>query len=179
MASRVEEDRLKGKPAFKEDRDEAERSIAFELNGRPVSLSVSVDSLLLDVLRNRLGLTGTKKGCGIGHCGTCTVLLNGNPIYSCLTLAATVDGCKITTIEGLTHADGSLNPVQQAFVETGAIQCGFCTPGMILTVQSLLNENPHATRDDVIAAISGNLCRCSGYAKIIEAAMAAAQKIQE
>jgi carbon-monoxide dehydrogenase small subunit len=170
--------RINKKIMPKESRDDAERVIAFELNGKPVSLSVPVDSLLLDVLRNRLGLTGTKKGCGIGHCGTCTVLLNGNPIYSCLTLAATVDGCKITTIEGLTHQDGSLNPVQQAFVETGAIQCGFCTPGMILTVQALLDENPHATREDVITAISGNLCRCTGYAKIIEAAiMAATQKI--
>jgi aerobic carbon-monoxide dehydrogenase small subunit len=169
---------MSGKRLSEENRNDGEKRIAFELNGKPVSLSVPIDALLVDVLRYRLGLTGTKRGCGIGQCGTCTVLLNGHPIYSCLTLAVTVDSCKVTTIEGLTREDGTLNPIQEAFVETGAIQCGFCTPGMILTVKALLDENPHATRDDVVTAISGNLCRCTGYAKIIEAAMAATQKIQ-
>ncbi len=161
-----------------ENPEDGEKVITFELNGKAVSLSVPVDALLVDVLRYRLGATGTKKGCGIGQCGTCTVLLDGHPIYSCMTLAVTVDGCKVTTIEGLTRQDGTLNPIQEAFIEAGAIQCGFCTPGMILTVKALLDENPHATREDVVAAISGNLCRCTGYAKIIEAAMVVSQKIQ-
>ncbi len=160
-----------------ENGDDGKKIISFELNGKQVSLAVPIDALLIDVLRYRLGATGTKKGCGIGQCGTCTVLLNGNPIYSCLTLAVTVDGSRITTIEGLTHEDGTLNPIQEAFIETGAIQCGFCTPGMILMVKALLDENPQATREDVITAISGNLCRCTGYAKIIDAALVAAQKI--
>ena len=158
--------------------DDIEKMIAFELNGEPVSLSVPVDALLVDILRDLLGLTGTKKGCGIGHCGSCTVLLNGQPVYSCLTLAVTVDGCRVLTIEGLKGKDETLNPIQEAFIEAGAIQCGFCTPGMILVVKALLDENPNATRDEVITAISGNLCRCTGYAKIIDAAMAAAQMVQ-
>ena len=178
MPARASRDHTRRTRIPEENPDDGEKVITFELNGKPVSLSVPLDALLVDVLRYRLGLTGTKKGCGIGQCGTCTVLLDGHPIYSCLTLAVTVDGCKVRTIEGLARQDGTLNPIQEAFIETGAIQCGFCTPGMILMVKALLDENPHATRDDVITAISGNLCRCTGYAKIIEAAMAAAQKIQ-
>lgn len=154
-----------------------ERTVTFELNGKPVSVSVATDALLVDVLREKFNLTGTKKGCGTGECGVCTVLLNGKPVYSCLTLAMTVDGCRIMTIEGLAEGDGRLNPIQQAFVDEGAIQCGYCTPGMILSVKALLDENPNATREDVITAISGNLCRCTGYAKIINAALTAAEKI--
>lgn len=151
--------------------------ISFEVNGRQVSLSVSPGELLVDVLRDRLGLTGTKQGCGIGECGACTVLLDGKPVCSCLTLAVTVDGRRVLTIEGLAE-NGELHPIQEAFVEAGAIQCGFCTPGMVLAVKALLDENPDPTREDVVRAISGNLCRCTGYAKIIEAALLAAQKMR-
>jgi carbon-monoxide dehydrogenase small subunit len=154
-----------------------EKTIVFELNGRKVSLLVSTDALLLDVLRERLGLTGTKQGCGIGQCGACTVLVNRKPVCSCMTLAVAVDGCQVLTIEGLIGKDGELHRIQEAFVEAGAVQCGFCTPGMILIVKTLLDEKSEITREDVITAISGNLCRCTGYAKIIEAALAAAQRM--
>jgi carbon-monoxide dehydrogenase small subunit len=154
---------------------ESERMIAFDLNGKSVSVSVVPDALLVDVLRDQLGLTGTKKGCGIGECGVCTVLLNGKAIYSCLTLAVTVDGGKVMTIEGLTAKEGQLDLLQEAFVEEGAVQCGYCTPGMILSVKALLDENPNPTREDVITAISGNLCRCTGYVKIINAGLRAAE----
>lgn len=154
-----------------------EKTIVFELNSKEVSLLVPTDALLLDVLRERFGLTGTKQGCGIGQCGACTVLMNRKPICSCLTLAVAVDGCQVVTIEGLIGKGGELHPVQEAFVEMGAIQCGFCTPGMIMVVKALLDENPEVTRKDVITAISGNLCRCTGYTKIIEAALAAAQRV--
>jgi aerobic carbon-monoxide dehydrogenase small subunit len=152
-----------------------EKTIVFELNGKPISLSVSVDALLADVLRDHLGLTGTKKGCEIGQCGACTVLLNGKPVASCLTLAVKVEGCKVLTIEGLAEKDGDLHPIQKAFIDEGAIQCGFCTPGMILAVKALLDEIPNPTREEIVQAISGNLCRCTGYTKIIEAAITASQ----
>ena len=155
-----------------------EKKIVFELNGKEVSLVVPTDALLLDVLRERFGLTGTKQGCGIGQCGACTVLMNRKPICSCMTLAVAVDGCQVVTIEGLIGRGGKLHPVQEAFVEMGAIQCGFCTPGMIMVVKALLDEKPEITRKDVITAISGNLCRCTGYAKIIEAALTAAQTLR-
>lgn len=154
-----------------------EKTIVFELNSKEVSLLVPADALLLDVLRERFGLTGTKQGCGIGQCGACTVLMNRKPICSCLTLAVAVDGCQVVTIEGLIGKGGGLHPVQEAFVEMGAVQCGFCTPGMIMVVKALLDENPEVTRKDVITAISGNLCRCTGYTKIIEAALAAARRV--
>jgi carbon-monoxide dehydrogenase small subunit len=154
-----------------------EKTIVFELNSKEVSLSVPTDALLLDVLRERFGLTGTKQGCGVGQCGACTVLMNRKPVCSCMTLAVAVDGCQVVTIEGLIGKEEGLHPVQEAFVEVGAVQCGFCTPGMIMVVKALLDEKPEITRKDVITAISGNLCRCTGYAKIIEAALAAAQRI--
>ena len=154
-----------------------EKTIVFELNHKEVSLSVSTDALLLDVLRERFGLTGTKEGCGIGQCGACTVLVNRKPVCSCMTLAVAVDGCQVVTIEGLIGKEGRLHPIQEAFVEVGAVQCGFCTPGMIMVVKALLDEKPEITRKDVITAISGNLCRCTGYAKIIEAALVAAQRL--
>jgi carbon-monoxide dehydrogenase small subunit len=156
---------------------DAEKRIAFELNGKEVSLLVSPDALLLDVVRERFGLTGTKRGCGIGQCGSCTVLINRKPICSCLTLAVSVDGCQVVTIEGLIGKEGELHPIQEAFVRMGAVQCGFCTPGMIMVVKALLDEKPEVTRKDVITAISGNLCRCTGYAKIIDAALTAAQRV--
>ncbi|NOZ73257.1 MAG: (2Fe-2S)-binding protein [Chloroflexi bacterium] len=127
---------------------------------------------LLDVLRDQLELTGAKKGCDRGDCGTCTVLLNDKPVASCMMLAVQADGCEITTIEGLQQGN-TLHPLQQAFVNHGAIQCGFCTPGMILTAKALLDENPHPTEAEVREAMAGNLCRCTGYAKIVQAVLAA------
>ena len=123
---------------------------------------------LLDALRYDLGLTGTKEGCGDGNCGSCTVLLNGQAVNSCLVFAIEVDGQEITTIEGL-YQRGNLHPLQQAFIDEGAVQCGFCTPGMILTAKALLDSNPHPTEAQVRLAIAGNLCRCTGYDKIVRA----------
>jgi carbon-monoxide dehydrogenase small subunit len=143
------------------------------VNGRPVELSVEPHRTLLDVLRDDLELTGAKKGCDRGDCGACTVLLDGKPVTSCMMLAVQADGCRITTVEGLSEG-GRLHPVQQAFVDRGAVQCGFCTPGMVLAAVALLEENPNPTEAQVREAIAGNLCRCTGYAKIVEAIMDAA-----
>lgn len=128
---------------------------------------------LLDVLRNQLDLTGAKKGCDRGDCGGCTVLLDGKPIVSCTMLAVQANGHSIVTVEGLL-AHGKAHPIQQAFVEHGAVQCGFCTPGMVMSAVALMNENPHPTEADVREAIQGNLCRCTGYKKIVEAVLAVA-----
>ncbi len=130
---------------------------------------------LLDVLRNDLHLTGTKEGCGEGVCGSCTVLIDGTPVRSCLTLAVAAQGKEITTIEGL-HGGGKLHPVQEAFIHHHAIQCGFCTPGMILTAYGLLKENPTPTEAEIRRALSGNICRCTGYAKIVEAIQSLAEE---
>jgi len=130
--------------------------------------------LLVDVLRDKLGLTGTKYACGTGDCGACTVLVEGKPVLSCLTLAMTVRGKDILTIEGLVEGT-TLHPIQQAFVDNGAVQCGFCTPGMIISAKALLNENPNPTRDEVELALAGNLCRCTGYVKIVDAVLAAVE----
>lgn len=129
---------------------------------------------LLEVLRDQIGLTGTKHGCGTGSCGACTILLDGKPILSCLTLAMTVRERNITTIEGLATGN-TLHPLQKAFVDYSAIQCGFCIPGMILTAKALLEKNPNPAREEVMHALSGNLCRCTGYVKIIDAVLAAAE----
>ena len=145
------------------------------VNDEPVSLQVTSRKLLIDLLREDLGLTGTKKGCGNGECGACTVLLNGKPINSCLVLAVEVAGKNITTIEGLAPK-GELHPLQKAFIEAGAVQCGYCTPGMILTGKALLDENPNPSEEDVKRAIEGNICRCTGYYKIIEAILNAAKE---
>jgi len=146
------------------------------VNGRPVELTVAPNRRLLDVLRDDLGLTGTKEGCGEGECGACTVLLDGRPVNSCLVLAPEASGKKIVTIEGLSE-DGRLHPIQQAFLEAGAVQCGFCTPGMILAAAALLEENPRPDERAIRTAISGNLCRCTGYVKIVEAVRLAAVKL--
>ncbi|HZY71212.1 MAG TPA: (2Fe-2S)-binding protein [Thermoplasmata archaeon] len=149
------------------------RSLRFGLNGHPVEVGCPDERILLDLLREQLDLTGTKRGCDLGTCGCCTVLVDGRPTLSCLTLARLVEGRAVTTIEGVTPAQG-LNPVQRAFVEHGATQCGFCTPGFIVTATAFLRENPHPTRDEVERAVSGNLCRCTGYTKIVEAVLSAA-----
>lgn len=152
--------------------------LSFEVNGREVDLLIEPNRTLLQVLREDLGLTGAKQGCGAGDCGTCTVLLDGEPVNSCLVLALQVEGRAVTTIEGL--ADGpDLHPVQDAFIEHGAIQCGFCSPGMILTSVALLEENPDPSQEEIRTAISGNLCRCTGYQKIVEAVEDAAGRLRE
>jgi len=146
----------------------------FNVNGRPHEVILEPHKTLLEVLRDQLDLTGTKFGCGTGECGGCTVLFNGNPALSCLTLAITAKDKQITTIEGLRAGDG-LHPLQKAFIDYGAVQCGFCTPGMILTAKALLDENPDPTVEEVKKGLAGNLCRCTGYVKIIQAVMAAAE----
>jgi aerobic carbon-monoxide dehydrogenase small subunit len=148
-------------------------SIRIEVNDIPHVLDVESSAVLLDVLRDRLGLKGTKRGCDQGQCGACTVLLDGRPVSSCILLAVQADGKRITTIEGVA-APGRLHPLQEAFVSEGAVQCGFCTPGMILSAKALLDRNPNPSEDDIRGALSGNLCRCSGYVKIIQAVKKAA-----
>jgi carbon-monoxide dehydrogenase small subunit len=151
------------------------RVIKLHANGEEYEVLTEVHKTLLEVLREDLGLTGTKRGCDLGTCGACTVLIEGKPYLSCLTLATAVQGKKIITIEGLAQ-EGELHPLQKAFVEKGAIQCGFCTPGMILTAKALLDEHPHPSEGEVKRAISGNLCRCTGYVKIVEAILSVAEK---
>ena len=146
--------------------------VSFILNGERKEAEVSPEMTLLELLREVLGLTGTKEGCGEGECGACTVLLDGRPVYSCLLLAAQVDGREVETIEGV-GTEEEPHPLQRAFVKKGAVQCGFCTPGMIMTAKALLEENPKATRSEIREAIAGNLCRCTGYWQIIEAIEAA------
>ncbi len=148
--------------------------ITFVLNGKTCSTVAEAGEVLADLLRNRLRLTGTKVGCGIGECGACTVLLDGRPVNACLVLAASVDGREVRTIEGL--AGKELDRLQQAFIEEGAVQCGFCTPGMLMSAKALLEKNPSPTRAEIRRAISGNLCRCTGYEKIIRAVENAADR---
>jgi len=149
--------------------------INLHVNGEAFEVLTEVHKTLLEVLREDLGLTGTKRGCDLGTCGACTVLIEGKPYLSCLTLAVDVQGKNIITIEGLS-LEGKPHPLQEAFVEKGAIQCGFCTPGMIMTAKALIDENPHPSEIEVKRAISGNLCRCTGYIKIVEAIMSAVGK---
>ena len=144
------------------------RTITFTINDEPVSLEVEPRWTLLRVIRDELRLTGTKEGCGEGDCGTCTVIVDEKAVNSCLILAVDADGKTITTIEGLARGR-ELHPLQKAFIEKGAVQCGFCTPGMILSAKVLLDGNPHPSEEEIRAAISGNLCRCTGYVKIVEA----------
>jgi aerobic carbon-monoxide dehydrogenase small subunit len=144
------------------------RLIRLNVNDKDYEIAVKPNQTLADVIRDEIGLTGTKKGCEVGECGTCTVILDGKPVNSCLVLAVQADGRNILTIEGL-ETDQGLHPIQQSFVEKGAVQCGFCTSGMILSAKSLLDRNPDADETEIRSAISGNLCRCTGYQKIVEA----------
>lgn len=148
------------------------------VNGTVHALEVPVHLTLLDLLRTRLGLTGTKESCRQGACGACTVLLDGRPIASCLVLAASLDGRSIVTIEGVTRGP-KLHPLQEAFLECGGAQCGYCTPGMILSAGALLEANPHPTEAEIRRALSGNICRCTGYARIIEAVQVAARRMRQ
>lgn len=152
--------------------------IAFKLNGKEIAIDEALDRRVVDVLRENLGLTGTKESCAAGDCGACTILVDGESRLSCLMLAAQLEGRDITTIEGL--ADGSqLHSMQTAFVENGAVQCGFCTPGMILASVDLLKRNPRPSRSEIREGLSGNLCRCTGYQMIVDAVQAAAEESPE
>jgi aerobic carbon-monoxide dehydrogenase small subunit len=146
------------------------------VNGTRYEAQIKPWATLLDVLREEIGLTGTKEGCGVGECGACTVLLDGKPVNACLILAAEAEGKEITTIEGLAQGD-KLHPIQQAFVEIGGLQCGFCTPGMVLSTKALLDKNPNPSDDEIKKGLEGNFCRCTGYTKIIESVRAAAEKM--
>ncbi len=152
-------------------------SITFEVNHCSYSIDVFPHHTLLEVLRDQLGITGPKECCGVGECGACTVLMDGKAVNSCLILAVEADGSEIITIEGLGGPE-SLSPLQQAFIDMGAVQCGFCTPGMIMAAQYLLNTNPNPTEEDVRVALAGNLCRCTGYTRIIEAELSVAREKQ-
>lgn len=152
--------------------------ITLTVNGRDHEVEVEPRERLIDVLRYKLGYTGVKEGCGTGDCGACTILLDGKPVNSCLILAVSANGKSITTVEGIAQG-GKLHPVQQAFAEYGAVQCGFCTPGFIVNSVALLNENPNPDVETIRYWLAGNLCRCTGYQKIIKAVMAAAEKMRE
>jgi carbon-monoxide dehydrogenase small subunit len=150
------------------------QTLSMKLNGEEVTLQVRPSAMLVEVLRDQLELTGTKVACGEGECGACTVLLDGKPVNSCLVPALKAQGREVMTVEGLASV-GELHPLQKAFVEHGAVQCGYCTPGMLMSAKALLDHNPNPTEDEIRLAISGNLCRCTGYAKIVEAIQAASQ----
>ncbi len=152
-----------------------EYRVKFFVNGEPIELLVPANRTLLSVLRNDLALTGTKEGCGAGECGACTVIMDGKAVNACLILAPELNGKHIETVEGLADGD-KLSPLQEAFIEHMAFQCGFCTPGMLMSAEALLRENPHPSREDIACAMSGNLCRCTGYKKIVEAIEAVAAK---
>ena len=149
--------------------------VRFNLNGEPVEVEIEPHLTLLQLLRDKLELTGAKEGCGMGECGACTVLLDGKSVNSCIFPAVEVDGKRVITIEGLTDVQGKLHPIQTAFVEYGAIQCGFCTPGMVLSAKALLDENPKPTEEEIRHGIAGNLCRCTGYLQIVQAIKAASE----
>ena len=152
--------------------------VHFILNGKPVSVMVSPTERLLDLLRDDLHLTGTKEGCAIGECGACTVIMDGKAVTSCLVPAPSVEGHEVTTIEGV-GTDGALHPVQAAVLREHALQCGYCTPGFIMSAKALLDENPNPTREEVLRGISGNLCRCTGYEQLAEAIYEAAAELRE
>lgn len=142
--------------------------LSLKVNGEIYEIEIPVNRTLLDVIRDDLGLTGTKQGCGTGECGACTILLEGEPVNACLVLALQANGKSITTIEGLAK-DGTIHPIQEAFINHGAIQCGYCTPGMVLSTKALLDRNPKPQEMEIRETLAGNLCRCTGYQKIVEA----------
>ncbi len=152
--------------------------ITLNVNGDEYNISVSPTKTLVDALREDVGLTGTKKGCAAGECGACTVLFDGDPVASCMMLAVQANGHNIVTIEGVAKC-GEMDPIQKSFVEHGAIQCGYCTPGFIMVTKGLLDRNPHPTEEEAKKAIAGNLCRCTGYQKIVDAIMELSQKMEE
>lgn len=152
--------------------------ISLTVNGALCEIEVEPNELLLDVIRDRLGLTGAKRSCDVQVCGACTLLLDGRPVSSCTLLAFEARDREVLTIEGLATQNGKLHPLQEAFIEHGGFQCGFCTPGMILTAKTLLDENPNPTEEEIIQFMQGNICRCTGYKKIIESILAAAKKIK-
>lgn len=155
------------------------KEISFTCNDLEVTAMVGANLRLIDVLRKNLGLTGTKEGCGEGECGACTVIVDGKAVNSCLYPALEIEGKRVTTIEGLQDPGHKMSEIQQAFVENGAIQCGFCTPGMIMSVKAFLDSNPNPAEEDIRDALQGNLCRCTGYVQIIEAVKEAARKMKE
>jgi carbon-monoxide dehydrogenase small subunit len=152
--------------------------VRFTVNGRAASVEADAEMRLLDALRDELHLTGTKEGCGEGECGACTVLLDGRPVNSCLVLAAQAEGRNVLTIEGLA-AGPQLHPIQQAFVDAGAAQCGFCTPGFVMSTYALLRDHPAPSDEEILTALEGNLCRCTGYVKIVDAVRQAAERLAE
>ncbi len=154
-------------------------SLSLTVNGEPIEAAVAPYKTLLEVLREDLGLTGTKHGCELGECGACAVLLDGQPVLSCLIVAASCEGRAVATVEGMAGSDGRLHPLQDALADLGGSQCGYCTPGILLTAQHLLERNPDPSRDEIAEALSGNLCRCTGYNQIFEAVEAAAAKCRE
>ena len=156
---------------------EGKMTLTLRVNGRDHVVRARSHHTLLDVLRNEVGLTGPREGCGVGMCGACTVLVDGRPISGCLVLAPMAEGVDIVTIEGLEGADGSLHPIQEAYVDHTAFQCSYCTPGFILTTKALLDENPDPTRDEAKEYLAGNLCRCGSYVKILDAVMDAKGRV--
>ena len=153
--------------------------LSLEINGEPVETAVAPYKTLLEVLREDLSLTGTKHGCELGECGACAVLVDGKPVLSCLVVAAACDGRRVETVEGMAGRDGGLHPLQEAFADLGGAQCGYCTPAILLTARRLLDDHPSPTRDQIAEALSGNLCRCTGYNQIFEAVEEAAVRIRE
>ena len=153
-------------------------TVKFKVNGIDRHITTDSGRRLLDLLRDDLGLTGTKEGCGIGECGACTVLMNGRKVNSCMVPAGQAEGTTVVTIEGLGGADEKLHPIQQAFIDAGAVQCGFCTPGMIMSAADLLEANPDPSEDDIKEAVAGNICRCGAYRQIIDAIVMAAERMK-
>jgi len=154
-------------------------TLKFQLNGKGAEVTCEAEETLAEVLRNQLNLTGTKVSCEVEVCGACTVLIDGLPVSACTTLAYEARGKNVTTIEGLERADGTLHPIQQAFIDEFAFQCGFCTPGMIMSAKALLDENPKPSRNEIIHHMDGNICRCTGYAPIVNAIQRAAEAMAQ
>ena len=164
-------------PNSKRVRNVTDMDIALQVNGRPAQVTARPDQTLLQVLRENLGLTGTKDGCSSGDCGACVVMLDGRPVNSCMVLAPQADGSAVVTVEGLAK-DGELHPVQHAFGETWAFQCGFCTPGMIVSCYALLQANDNPSREEILTAVAGNFCRCTGYQGVVKAVQQAAAELR-